>query len=119
MGLLDLIKSSLKGKKEGVQSKVLVEGKKQGLVCAKCKTPLSLDMERCPKCGTFLSVMFRKQCPNCGQDSELGAKRCAKCGYDFEVKEHYSSKTTYRCPICGFEADYYMTSCPACGTKFV
>jgi ribosomal protein L40E len=117
MGLLDLFKSALKGKKRG-PSKAVIEGKEQALTCPKCKTPLTLDMERCPKCGTSLSVMFKKQCPECGEGNEPDAKRCAKCGYDFEIKEVYSRKTTYRCPICGYEADYYMTSCPACGTRF-
>lgn len=118
MGLLDLLKSAIKGKRRG-PSEVLMEGKKQKLTCPKCKTPLTLDMERCPKCGTRLAVMFKKQCPVCGERNDLDAKRCTKCGHDFEMKEVYKRKVEYRCPICGYKANYYMTRCPACGTRFV
>lgn len=87
--------------------------------CLNCGAKITLDMERCPKCGTRISSMYRKKCPNCGTLNELRAKKCEKCKYDFEAAEALAREKRYKCPICGFEFDYRPRECPVCGTKFI
>lgn len=114
MGLFDL----LFGKDAVWRKGIRKGGGAQKLSCPKCKTEITIDMERCPKCGTKISEMFFLECPNCKEKNPLDAKRCKKCGYDFEVEKVRREETKYVCPICGYTANYRMLSCPACGTKF-
>lgn len=113
MGLLDLLKGKVSS---GGKSAV---GGDTSLECQKCHTKIDSGMDRCPKCGTHVSSMFRIKCPKCGQINEWEAKICVKCGLDFYAAKQQQTKTVYTCPICAYKADYYMLSCPACGTKFV
>jgi DNA-directed RNA polymerase subunit RPC12/RpoP len=108
MGLGDLLSGVLKPKPQA--------GRKAE--CPKCKEKVTLDMERCPKCGTHISSMFRLECPQCKAQNELNAEKCAKCGYEF-VQQPAARREQYRCPLCGYVADYYMMSCPSCGARFV
>lgn len=111
MGLLDLIK-------EAASEKPHAERK---AACPKCKGPVVLGMERCPKCGTHLESMFRIECPKCKTANPLNASTCSKCGYGLSDKKERAPPEgiSYRCPICGYGANYYMLSCPSCGTRFV
>ncbi|VVC01565.1 Double zinc ribbon [uncultured archaeon] len=111
MGLLDLIRGS-------VNEKPHAERKAE---CPKCKEPVSLGMERCPKCGTRLESMFRIECPKCKTANPLNSPRCSKCGYDISDRKTPAPPegVQYRCPICSYTANYYMLSCPSCGTRFV
>jgi len=111
MGFLDLIKGAVKGKPHA-------ERKAE---CPKCKSPVTLGMERCPNCGMHLESMFRIECPKCKTANELNAAKCSKCGYPLSDKAEAPAPTgvSYRCPICAYTANYYMLSCPSCGTRFV
>jgi ribosomal protein L40E len=111
MGLVDLVKDALTEKPHA-------ERKAE---CPKCHTPITLGMERCPKCGLHLESMFRIECPKCKTANELNAVSCSKCGYDLSDKKKQPPQPAaqYRCPICGYMASYYMLSCPSCGTKFI
>jgi hypothetical protein len=86
--------------------------------CPNCDTDVSLDMERCPKCGVHIKSMFKKKCPKCKTLCEVDAKKCEKCKYNFEEELARAKKTVYVCPICGFQADYYMLRCPSCNARF-
>ena len=110
MGLLDLISTALKPKPSHMRQKAK---------CPKCKADVTLDMERCQKCGTHIESMFRIECPKCKEQNEINAQKCKKCGYSFTATSSESSRSQYRCPICGYVADYYMLSCPSCGIKFI
>ncbi|VVC02554.1 Double zinc ribbon [Candidatus Burarchaeum australiense] len=83
-------------------------------ICPACKAELTLDMQKCPKCGRPLAKLFFIDCPSCKEHVPFGDRFCPKCGFDFEAPP----KTTYRCPRCGYEASYVMLSCPACGVRF-
>ena len=111
MGLLDLIKSMLKG--SGSASKG------QWQKCPQCSEKINVSMERCPKCGVHISSMFRRKCPKCETLNELENKRCSKCKYDFEAELARASRTFFTCPICGYKSEAYLTACPACNTRFV
>ncbi len=114
MGLLDMLKEVFSGKKK---TRSRFGGKKHK--CPKCKEEITLDMERCPNCGTRISSMFKINCPKCETENSIDAKVCKKCGYNFESAEKESvHQPQYRCPICGYVANFYMLRCPACGTKF-
>lgn len=106
MGIVDFIKK-------------LFSGSQKKYKCPNCGADITLDMERCPKCGVRIRSMFKKKCPKCGTLNELDAKKCIKCGYNFEAEEIQLKKTYYICPICGYKSEVYMTQCPACGTRFV
>jgi DNA-directed RNA polymerase subunit RPC12/RpoP len=108
MGLLDLISGALKPKPHSDRK----------AKCPKCSADITLGMERCPKCGTHVSSMFRIECPKCKTANELDATKCSKCGYGLVESPSQQSKPSYRCPRCGYVADYYMLSCPACGVRF-
>ncbi len=110
MGVLNLIFGAFKGKGQS-------KGKK--MKCPSCDAEITLDMERCEKCGVHIKSMFRKKCPKCEEMNELDAERCTKCKYDFAVEIAMAKKTVYLCPRCGYKADYYMLRCPACNTGFV
>ena len=112
MGLFDILNGALGGGSSSVK-----KGPKQK--CPSCKSDITLDMERCPKCGVHVSSMFRMKCPKCQTLNDLKAKKCTKCGYDFEAELSRAEKTVYRCPICGYKSESFLTSCPACGTRFV
>ena len=108
MGVFDLLKKAFKKNPfAGVVRK-----------CPNCETKVTLDMERCPKCGVHIKAMFRKKCPNCTTANELDAIECTKCGYNFEEEYARAKKTVYRCPICGYKSEAFLTRCPACGTRF-
>ncbi len=112
MGLLDLIKGAMNEKPHGDRK----------AECPKCKSPVILGMDRCPKCGTRLDSMFRIECPKCKTANPLNTPKCSKCGYDLSDKKGAPSAPEglqYRCPICSYTANYYMLSCPSCGTRFV
>jgi len=89
-----------------------VKGQKQD--CPICKTPLTLDMEKCPKCGSRLEDIFTLICPGCKANIPLRESRCGKCGFDLAAPP----KQKFVCPICQYSADYWMLQCPACGVKF-
>ncbi|MEM2948458.1 MAG: zinc ribbon domain-containing protein [Candidatus Anstonellales archaeon] len=110
MGVLDLLLGWLKGKPKYAEKKY---------ECPNCGEEITLNMERCPKCGTRIKSMFRKKCPKCGTANQIDAKKCEKCGFDFEELEVKERKTIYRCPRCGYRMDYYATRCPSCGIKFM
>lgn len=93
------------------------KGPKQN--CPNCKTPVTLDMARCPKCGVHISSMFKMKCPKCQTLNELNAKKCSKCGYNFEAELSRAERTHYTCPMCGYKSEAFLTSCPACNTRFV
>ncbi len=114
MGILELLKNAAKGRLGRPQ----VKGEKD-LKCPKCKKPVTLDMERCPGCGTHISSMFRIECPACKEPNPLAALSCGKCGKSFISSGPTVPGSTYVCPLCGYRADYYMLSCPACGVKFI
>ena len=110
MGLLDLISGALKSKPHASRK----------AKCPKCKSDVTLGMERCPTCGTHIESMFRIECPKCKAANGLGAVKCEKCGYGLTSQQvPPSGKTQYRCPLCGYVADYYMMSCPSCGVRFI
>lgn len=109
MGIVDVLKGIFSGRKES--------GKKYK--CPNCGADVTLDVERCTKCGVRIKSMFRRKCPKCGTLNELDTIKCVKCGYGFEAEGLEMKKTHYLCPICGYKADYFMTHCPACGTRFV
>jgi len=88
---------------------------KQKANCPRCKTDLTLDMPKCPKCGLPIKQIFRIICPNCRELVEPDAKECPKCKKSFLPPE----RRVYTCPICDYHADYYMLACPACNTKFM
>ena len=114
MGIKSMLSESLKG--------VFGTGKPHAdrqAKCPKCKAEVTLGMERCPKCGTHISSMFRIECPKCKTANALDAKKCTKCAYPLAETGAPSGQPSYRCPICGYVANYYMLSCPACGTRFV
>lgn len=113
MGIGELLSNMAKGMLGGKPH----EGRKAK--CPKCKSDLTLGMERCPKCGTHVESMFRIECPKCKTANELKAEKCVKCGYELVAKPVPSGRVQYRCPICGYLADYYMLSCPSCGVKFI
>ncbi|MBM3229886.1 hypothetical protein FJZ26_05620 [Candidatus Parvarchaeota archaeon] len=110
MGIMELISDALKPKPHSHQK----------AKCPKCSSDLTLGLERCPKCGTHVSSMFRIECPKCKAANELSAEKCSSCGYGLvSQKVPSGGRTQYRCPICGYVADYYMLSCPSCGVKFI
>ncbi len=113
MGLLELVKGAVKGR---LKPKLAAKG---DLQCPKCKTKVTLEMERCPGCGTRISSMFRIECPKCKEPNPLTASACSKCGASFVAQQSPPQRETYVCPICGYRADYFMLSCPSCGVKFV
>ena len=108
MGIGDFLGEVFHTKKKGEKHK-----------CPNCCAEITLDMERCPKCGVRIKSMFRRKCPKCGTLNELDIKKCIKCGYDFEAEMEQAKKTYYICPICGYKSSSFLTQCPACGTKFV
>ena len=111
MGIMELISDALKPKPHANRK----------AKCPKCKSDITLGMERCPKCGTHIESLFRIECPKCKTANELNAIKCTKCGYDLSDKKQAPapSQVQYRCPICGYVANYYMLSCPSCGIKFI
>lgn len=111
MGLFDLFKKAIRG---GGPAK-----KGQVQKCPSCGETVTLDMERCPKCGVRIKSMFRRKCPKCETLNELDNKVCSNCGYNFEAELERAKKTYYICPICRFKSEAYLTRCPACGTRFV
>lgn len=111
MGILDLLKGAAKG------SGSAKKGQKQK--CPGCGETITLDMERCPKCGIHINSMFKMKCPKCETLNDLDAKKCTKCGYSFEAELKRAEKSVYVCPICGYKMEAFMTSCPACNTRFV
>ncbi len=108
MGVLDLLFKSKKTAGKGEKQK-----------CPNCGEPITLDMERCPKCGVRIKSMFRRKCPRCGTLNELDVKKCIKCFYDFEAEYERTKKTYYVCPICGYKSEAFLTRCPVCGTRFL
>ena len=112
MGILDLFKEALRG--SAGSSK-----KGQSQKCPSCGEPVTLDMERCPKCGVRIKSMFRRKCPKCGTLNELDNKKCSSCGHSFEAELERAKKTYYICPICGYRSDAFLTRCPACNTRFM
>ena len=113
MGLLDIFKGVLGGGKSGKTHK----GQKQK--CPNCGEFVTLDMERCPKCGVRIKSMFRMKCPKCKTLNELDAKKCKECGYNFEAELARAKKTYFICPICRYKSDAFLPKCPACGTRFM
>jgi predicted amidophosphoribosyltransferase len=89
-------------------------GRNRDRLCPRCKEPISLELEECPKCGAKIKDMFVQVCKNCKAEAPFGAKYCPKCGRSFEQE-----KTEYICPVCGFRAGYSMTACPSCGQRFI
>lgn len=112
MGLFDLFKGAIKGGKGG-------KLKGQVQKCPNCGETVTLDMERCSKCGVRIKSMFRRKCPKCGTLNELDSKKCSSCKYDFEAEIERAKKSYYICPICGYRSEAFLTSCPACGTRFM
>ena len=112
MGLGEIIKVMFKGKPVQVN-----KGQKQK--CPSCGEALTLDMERCPKCGVHVKSMFRRKCPKCKTLNELDNKRCSQCAYDFEGELEGAKRDVYSCPICGYRSDAYLTRCPVCNTRFM
>jgi hypothetical protein len=111
MGLFDVIAGALGGKgKKTLASK--------DFKCPNCGAKVTLDMERCYKCGVRIKSMFRKKCPKCKELNELDAKVCGNCNYDFEAEVRAARKTQYRCPRCGYKMGVYMMKCPVCGVRF-
>ncbi|MBN2478549.1 zinc ribbon domain-containing protein [Candidatus Micrarchaeota archaeon] len=108
MGLFDVIKRAFKKNPyAGVKKE-----------CPNCGAEITLDMERCPKCGVRISSMFKKKCPKCKALNDLTAVVCEKCGYSFARELERAAKRVYKCPICGYKSEAYLTKCPACGTRF-
>lgn len=87
--------------------------------CPSCSEMITLDMERCPKCGVRIASMFRVRCPKCKTLNELNASKCSKCLYEFEPQEERPKKTYYVCPICGHKSEVFLTRCIVCNTRFV
>lgn len=87
--------------------------------CPNCGEMVTLDMERCRKCGVRIKSMFRMRCPRCQNLVDLDASRCQKCWYEFEAHEERSKKTYYICPICGYKSEVFLTRCVVCNTRFV
>ena len=112
MGLLNLLKGAVKGAGSAVK-------KGPAQKCPNCGEGVTLDMERCPKCGVRIKSMFRRKCPKCQTLNELDNKVCSKCNYSFEAELERAKKTFYICPICGYKSEAYLTQCPACNTRFV
>lgn len=112
MGIADLIKGMMKGKKGSSR-----KGQKQA--CPNCGETVNLSMERCPKCGVRIKSMFRRKCPQCKTLVDLDEKRCTKCKYNFEAELERAKKTYYVCPICRFKMEAMLTRCPACNTRFM
>ncbi len=112
MGLFDIFKGVLKGKKKSTLSG-------QAQKCPNCGNIIDLSMERCPKCGVRIKSMFRRKCPRCETLNELDARKCKKCGYNFEAELERAKKTYYVCPICGYKTDAFLTRCPVCNTRFL
>lgn len=110
MGIADILKGVFGGRKR-------LRGQKQK--CPNCGTDVTLDMERCPKCGVRIKSMFRRKCPKCATLNELDIKKCIKCGYDFEAQLERAKKSYYVCPICRYKSRSFVTRCPACGTRFL
>ena len=110
MGLLDVFGKMVKGRKRP-------SGEKQK--CPNCGEPITLDMERCPKCAVRIKSMFRRKCPKCGTLNDLDVKKCKKCRYDFEAELERAKKTYYICPRCGYKHDVFLTRCPVCRTRFM
>jgi rubrerythrin len=113
MGILQIFRDALRGGPAGAGKK----GQSQN--CPNCGEPVTLDMERCPSCGTRIKSMFRRKCPNCGTLNELDAPRCVQCKYGFEAELERAKRTYYICPICGYKSEAFLTQCPACNTKFM
>ena len=111
MGLLSLLKESLKGNKGEVR-----KGEVQK--CPNCGEKVLINIDRCPKCGTHIKSMFRRKCPKCSSLNELDAKFCVKCNYSFEDELKRAERTVFVCPICRYKMDAFMTRCPACNTRF-
>jgi len=76
--MLELLKNAVRGQ----GGKVQIKGGKE-LKCPKCKIPVTLNMERCPGCGTHISSMFRIECPSCKENNPINAAACSKCGKSF------------------------------------
>ena len=112
--MLELLKNAVRGQ----GGKVQIKGGKE-LKCPKCKIPVTLNMERCPGCGTHISSMFRIECPSCKENNPINAAACSKCGKSFLSGAPSTPGSTFICPLCHYRADYYMLSCPACGVKFI
>jgi len=87
--------------------------------CPSCGEMVTLDMERCPKCGVRIKSMFRRKCPRCGHLNDLDAPKCTKCFYSFQAEEQRAKKTYYVCPICGNKSETFLTRCYVCGTRFM
>ena len=95
-----------KGEKEMVQK---VSPHSQFL-CPNCNAVVSLDDDRCPKCGKeFVPEMVR--CPKCSAMVSVYEESCPKCGFLFVEKEYGI------CPKCGAHIDVNATECPHCGEK--
>ncbi len=92
--------------------------KGQKTKCPSCGAEVTLDMERCQKCGVHIRSMFKKTCPKCKDLNDINAEKCLNCKYDFAAELARTKKTIYVCPICGYNADYYMLRCPSCNTRF-
>ena len=88
-------------------------GRHRDRPCPRCKEPISLELEECPKCGAKIKDMFVQVCKGCRAEAPLKADYCPKCGRSFRKET-----TVYSCPRCGFRAEYAMTSCPSCGQRF-
>lgn len=112
MGILEVIGGALGGGKK----KDTLASKKYK--CPNCGENVTLEMERCAKCGIRIKSMFRKKCPKCGTANELDNEVCSECKYDFNAEIRAAKKTLYKCPRCGYEMDVWMQSCPACGVRF-
>ncbi|MFH1393437.1 MAG: zinc ribbon domain-containing protein [Candidatus Micrarchaeota archaeon] len=110
MGLGDLLGNMLKGGRK-------IRGEPQK--CPNCGEMVTLDQERCRKCGVRIKSMFRRKCPRCGNLNELDAPKCTKCFYGFEAEEQRTKKTYYVCPICGNKSEVFLTRCVVCGTRFM
>lgn len=111
MGIVDVLAGALGGK----EKKTLAS---KDFKCPNCGARVTLDMERCHKCGVRIKSMFRKKCPRCKALNELDAGICVECGYDFESEVRAAKKTQYVCPRCGYKMDVYMMKCPVCGVRF-
>ena len=112
MGLLDLLKGAIKGRKPSSH-------KGQAQKCPNCGETENLSMERCPKYGVRIKSMFRRKCPRCSTLNDLDVQKCGKCFYNFEAELERAKKTYYVCPICGYKMDTMLTRCPACNTRFM
>jgi|GEM_PF-1306807 ribosomal protein L40E len=117
--LFDFLREEKKDNVKIIDNKVYVK-------CLKCGEWVWIKEEKCPKCGTPLSEMYKKRCPKCGTLNPLNAEKCVKCGYDFALEEvniekalNEKEEVKYVCPVCGYEMDTFMTQCPVCGTRFI